>query len=140
MEELRIKKRKEREAKDKQEEIEREKKRVEDGKAMGSIKQQLADQEMMKIAEERRREKIESQLAKERVKAQIEQDRRDRKEKEARERGEAPVSTTQNTAPQAVTSPPKGDYSETKLQIRQLDGKPLVQSFKVGCMCNLVLV
>ena len=100
---------------------------------MGSIKQQMADEEMKKIAQERRREKQENQLAKERVKAQIEQDRKDRKEREARERGEteavASTSNPHSTTTMPVAATPK-DYGETKLQIRQLDGKPLVQTFK----------
>ena len=133
-EELRIKKRAEREEKEKQEAIEREKKRIEDGKQMSALKQQMADQEIKKIAEERAREKRENLLAKERVKAQIEQDKKDRREREARERGEAVVSSTIPAKPVASVAPvsntPTKDYSETKIQIRQLDGKPIVQTFK----------
>ena len=133
-EELRIKKRAEREEKEKQEAIEREKKRIEDGKQMSALKQQMADQEIKKIAEERAREKRENLLAKERVKAQIEQDKKDRREREARERGEAVVSSTIPAKPVASVAPvsntPAKDYSETKIQIRQLDGKPIVQTFK----------
>ena len=59
--------------KEKKEAIELEKKRIEDGKAMSSLKQHMADKEIKQIAEDRVREKRENQLAKERVKAQIEQ-------------------------------------------------------------------
>ena len=55
--------------------------RVREGKAMGDMKQKLADQEIIRNAEALRREKIETQAAKERVKAQIEADRKARKVK-----------------------------------------------------------
>ena len=94
----------------------------------------MADQEIRKIAEERIRDKKENQLAKERVKAQIEQDKKDRKEREAREKGETSASSTSTVNPisstTVPTATPSKDYSETRLQIRQLDGKPIVQTFK----------
>merc|ERR1711981_661783 len=94
----------------------------------------MADKEIKQIAEDRVREKRENQLAKERVKAQIEQDKKDRKEREARERGETTSSSSSvaNPAPSTTTptNAPVKDYSETKIQIRQLDGKPIVQTFK----------
>lgn len=133
-EELRVKKRLEREEREKQEALEREKKRIEDGKQMSAMKQQMQDKEIKKIAEDRVREKKENQLAKERVKAQIEQDKRDRKEREAKARGEVPAASpnaSQPTPSAAIPSnTPAKDYSETKIQIRQLDGKPIVQTFK----------
>jgi len=132
-EELRVKKRLEREEREKQEALEREKKRIEDGKQLSAMKQQMQEKEIKKIAEERVREKRENQLAKERVKAQIEQDKRDRREREAKARGEVTTSCPSVTQPppSAATSntAPK-DYSETKIQIRQLNGKPIVQTFK----------
>merc|ERR1712126_18202 len=125
LEELRVKKRKEREEREKQEAIEKEKRRVQEGKAITGLKAQLEEQQMKKIAEERRREKVETQKAKERVKAQIAADRAAKKEQEARERGGAVPASAQP----APSSAPK-DYTETRLQIRQTDGKPLVQTFK----------
>lgn len=136
LEELRVKKAAERVEREKQDAIEKEKRRVQEGKAITGLKAQLEEQQMKKIAEERRREKIETQKAKERVKAQIAADRAAKKEQEARERGEAvpasvhPVASpppSQSTA--APSSAPK-DYTETRLQIRQTDGKPIVQTFK----------
>jgi len=87
---------------------------------------------MKKIVDERRQEKLEEKLAKERVKAQIEQDKKERKEKEARERGEAIISS-KSTFPAAI-QPNKAlnrEYIETKIQIRQLDGSKIEQTFKV---------
>lgn len=131
-EELRIKKRAERVEKEKQEALELEKKRIEDGKAMGSLKQIMADKEIKQIAEDRVREKKATQLAKERVKAQIEQDKKDRQERAARDRGEISSSSSNvvNPTPSTTTNAPVKDYSEAKIQIRQLDGKPIVQTFK----------
>ena len=57
---------------------EKEKRRVQEGKAMGDLKQKMADQEIIRNAEALRREKLETQAAKERVKAQIEADRKAR--------------------------------------------------------------
>jgi len=134
LEALRIKKRKEREEREKQDEIEREKKRVVEGKAITGLKAQLEEQEMKKIAAERRREKIETQKAKERVKAQIAADRAAKKEREALERGETAAAAATPAAaaappPTAAAAAPQ-NYDETRLQIRQTDGKPLVQTFK----------
>ena len=128
LEELRIKKRKEREEQEKKDAIEREKRRVIEGKAITGLKAQLEEQEMKKIAAERRREKIETQKAKERVKAQIEADRQARKEREALERGEVKPAVV--PPPAAAAAAPTRNYDETRLQIRQTDGKPLVQTFK----------
>merc|ERR1719414_1262800 len=130
LEELRIKKRKEREEREKQEEIEREKKRVVEGKAITGLKAQLEEQEMKKIAAERRREKLETQKAKERVKAQIAADRQAKKEREAMERGEMAAGSTPAAAAPAGQPAPQRNYDETRLQIRQTDGKPLVHTFK----------
>ena len=97
LEELRVKKRAEREAREAKEALEREKRMREEGKGMTQLKKDMADQvrnnlpriaanhkviffqEIRRAAEERRREKRETQLAKERVKAQIEADRQARR-------------------------------------------------------------
>ena len=54
-----------------QEALEREKKRIEEGKKMTNIKQEMADKEIIRMAEERRREKLETLQAKEKIKLQI---------------------------------------------------------------------
>ena len=131
LEKLRVKKRKEREEKEKQEAIEREKKRIIEGKAITGLKQTLEEQEMKKIAAERRREKIETQKAKERVKAQIAADRAAQKEREAKERGIVPNEPAAPAPVQATATPaPVVNHTEAKIQIKQTDGKPLVQTFK----------
>lgn len=134
LEALRVQKAKERVEREKQDEIEKEKRRVQEGKAITGLKAQLEEQQMKKIAEERRREKLETQKAKERVKAQIAADRAAKKEQEALERGLPPPPTA--AAPPAAAAAPVAssapkDYTETRIQIRQTDGKPLVQTFKV---------
>merc|ERR1719479_444298 len=98
---------------------------------MSDLKQQFAEQEMKKIAEERRRDKLEAQKAKEKIRAQIEQDRKDRKEREAREgqpASSAPIHLANSSIPVVVSSK---EYNETRLQIRQLDGKPIIHTFSV---------
>merc|ERR1711994_557338 len=82
---------------------------------------------MKKIVEDRAREKRENQLAKERIKAQIEQDRKDRGESEASMPG-VPRSAPMNSSSSSTIVK---EYKETKIQVRQLDGKPIIQSFNV---------
>jgi len=132
LEEVRAKKRIERENKEKKEEVEREKKRIEEGKNLLSIKRLQSEKDMKKIVEERRQEKLEEKLARDRVKAQIEHDKKERKEREARERGEATISSTTvyNASPISSNTISK-EYHETKIQIRQLDGVRMEQTFKV---------
>ena len=54
-----------------QEALEREKKRIEEGKKMTNIKQEMADKEIIRMAEERRREKLETLQAKDKINLQI---------------------------------------------------------------------
>merc|ERR1712029_182587 len=127
-EELRIKKRKEREEKEKQEDLDREKKRMEDGKAISKLRQELNDQEIKKIAEERKREKMEAAEAKRRVLEQIEADKRARQmEREAAKKGVEQPPVAAQPPPVAA---PKRNYDEAKIQIRLQDGKKLEQIFK----------
>ena len=70
LEELRVKKRAEREEREKEEAKAKEKSRREGGNDVGKIRQALAEQEIKKLAELRRREKEETKVAKARVKGQ----------------------------------------------------------------------
>jgi len=93
------------------------------------LRQELNDQEIKKLAEERRREKQETADAKRKVLEQIEADKRARQmEREAAKRGgpSAPVAP----APAVTTPAVKKNYDETKIQIRLLDGQKLEQTFK----------
>jgi len=130
LDELRNIKRGEREEREKREQRDREKKRIEDGKAMSVARDQLETKEMKKIVEQRQRDKLEEKLAKERVKAQIEQDRRDRKAKECQNVATSTTVAATTIISKTISTQPK-EYLETKIQIRQLDGKPIVQTFKV---------
>jgi hypothetical protein len=120
MEELRVKKRAEREEREKAEHHQKERMRVKDGKQMGAIKQQMADQELIKAAQDRRRDIQETQKAKDRVKAQIESDKQARREKEAQRTGTAlPAAATVSTPPtQMVQKTESGKYEETRIQVR----------------------
>jgi len=131
LEELRVKKRAERLAKEADEAKDKEKKRVESGKDMGSIRAALEEQEIRKLADLRRREKEEEKKAKARVLAQIEADKAARKaEREASKAGAAQVAAA---APAAQPAQPavKKDYTEARLQIRQPNGQAIVHSFGV---------
>jgi len=130
LEELRNTKRGEREEREEREQRDKEKKRIEDGKAMSLAREELETKEMKKIVEQRKRDKLEEKMAKERVKAQIEQDRRDRKAKECQNVEKSTTAAATTIISKTVGTQPK-EYLETKIQIRQLDGKPIVQTFKV---------
>jgi len=134
MEELRKKKRAEREEREKQEAAERERKRVEDGKGMSDIKQKLEEQEIKKMAELKRREKQEEKEAKARVLRQIEEDKIARRAKFNMPGGSAapaPAPAAAQPPPAATAATPKKDYTETRIQIRQTNGQPIVQTFGV---------
>ena len=123
---------------------------MEDGKAISKLRQELNDQEIKKIAEERKREKMEAAEAKRRVLEQIEADKRARQ----MEREVIVLSKKQQfckfefviydpilqAAKKGVEQPPaaqpppvaapKRNYDEAKIQIRLQDGKKLEQIFK----------
>jgi len=139
LEVLRKQKRAEREEREKKEAIEKEKKRITDGKDMTDIKLQLEQQEIRKLAELKRREKQEEKAAKAKILAQIEADKIARRAKfnmKTPEGGAPAESPATPAAPPpaaaAAASPaPKKDYTEARLQIRQTNGQPLVHNFGV---------
>jgi hypothetical protein len=148
-EKLKIK-RAEREEREKQEALQREKFRMKTGREVGEAKRRFEEQEMKEIAEARRREKVEDKQARERVRAQIEADKEARRLKAAAEQAAkdglaTPPVSTPSSVPTSSTnvansgtssgesSPPvKKTYTTTKLQIRLPSGKALVQSFGVN--------
>jgi hypothetical protein len=138
LEELRVKKRAEREAREAKEALDREKRMREEGKGLTELKKQMADQEIIRNAEERRREKKETEAARERVRKQIEADRQARREEEAKRRGETVAAPAVPAVP-AAAAPPKVDYSETRLQIRLSDGSTLVNTFKSKVSCFVIV-
>lgn len=130
LEELRVKKRAERLAKEAEEAKVKEQKRVASGKDMGEIKAQMAEQEIRKMADLRRREKEDDKIAKARVLAQIEADKASRKaEKEASKAGAA--AKVPAPAPQPAQPAVRKEYTEARLQIRQSNGQAIVHSFGV---------
>eukprot|EP00088_Acartia_fossae_P066251 TRINITY_DN8203_c0_g1_i1.p1 TRINITY_DN8203_c0_g1~~TRINITY_DN8203_c0_g1_i1.p1 ORF type:complete len:288 (+),score=87.22 TRINITY_DN8203_c0_g1_i1:49-912(+) len=141
LEELRKVKRAEREEREKKEALEKEKKRIEDGKGMTEIRQKVEEQEIKKMAELKRREKQEEREAKARVLRQIEEDKIARRQKfnmkspDGVSSATAGPSTTPAAAAQSASpsAPPaaKRDYTETRIQIRQTNGQPIIQTFGV---------
>lgn len=110
-------KRKEREEKEKAEQLEQEKRRIQSGKELLSIKKKFEEDEIRKIAEERRREKEEEKKARQRVKEQIEQDKLARKQKAGNLATTPVVIPPVQLSVPATPSQPK-DYKETRIQIR----------------------
>ena len=118
----------EREEKEKLEAKEKEQKRIASGKDMGAIRQQIEEQEIKKMAEQRRREKQEEGEAKAKVLAQLEAD------KAARRAERDAAKNQQQSQPTSVPAQPqqpavKKDYTEARLQIRQTNGQPLTHTF-----------
>jgi len=130
LEELRKVKKLEREEKEKQEAKEKELKRITSGKEMSDIRASIQEQEIKKMAELRRREKEEDKAAKARVLAQIEADKAARRAEREAAKGNVPAAAPAPAVAPAP-APAKRDYTETKLQIRQSNGQPLVHSFGV---------
>ncbi|KAL1501429.1 hypothetical protein ABEB36_006749 [Hypothenemus hampei] len=114
-----------REAKEKEEALLREKARIKSGKELLEAKKKHEEMEMKKLVEQRKREKEEERLARQRVKDQIEADKLARK---AKFEGAAPKETPSPPQVNIEKKVPQS-YSEVKLQIRLIDGKTLVQNF-----------
>jgi hypothetical protein len=92
---------------------------------MTDIKQEMADKEIVRMAEERRREKLETLAARERVKVQIQADR-DRKKREMQGHSGAAAPPASPHRPVQVAAPTRS-YDEAKIQVRLTNGKTLVQ-------------
>lgn len=119
----------EREAREKQESLDRERNRIRSGKEMIEAKRKQDEAEMKKVMDQRRRDKMEDKMARERVKLQIEQDKLARKQKF----GEAVQEDARpQEAPETSPSKPPAvqqNHSAVKLQIKLSDGNTLVQTF-----------
>ena len=102
------------------------------GKDMGEIRQAIAEQEIMKLANLRKREKEEEKKAKARILAQIEADKASRRaEKESAKGGAATKVVAAAPVAQPAQPAVKKDYTEARLQIRQTTGQAIVHSFGV---------
>jgi len=112
--------------KEKTDELKKEKSRRTTGKKVSSMKAELAEQEMMKIAEERKRDKEADRVARQKVKDEIERDRKDRAAKFSKA---SSSETTPST--QVITSPIANTQScdKCRIQFRLTDGSTMVQQF-----------
>ncbi|CRK93402.1 CLUMA_CG006938, isoform A [Clunio marinus] len=126
IEEKIAKKRADREEKEKQESLDRERMRIKSGKDLTEVRRKMEEDEMKKIVEERKRDKAEEKAARDRVKAQIEADKAARRAKSGQPVIEKP--TQSQVQPQAVVSPPK-DYKQTRIQIRLPNGTTIAETF-----------
>lgn len=134
LEEKMKQKRLEREEREKQDALEKERLRIKSGKDLTEIRRKMEEEEMKKIVEERKREKQEEKAARERVRAQIEADKAARRAKANNETTNTPPTPTPSTSSsKAKTTPetftPQKDYKETKIQLRLPDGSTVVETF-----------
>lgn len=126
-------KRAEREEKEKQEALEKERVRIKSGKDITEIKRKMEEDEMKKIVEQRKREKEDEKKARQRVKDLIESDKAARKAKLSKN-DSVPVSLppptpAPSTSAQPVIATPPKDYKETRIQLRLPDGSSVVETF-----------
>ncbi|KAF7287300.1 UBX domain-containing protein 1 [Rhynchophorus ferrugineus] len=117
----------EREAREKEEALLKEKARIKSGKELLEAKKKYEELEMKKLVEQRKREKEEERLAKQRVREKIEADKLARKAKFSN----TPVADPIVPAPISIPEKKTQNYTEVKLQIRLIDGKVLVQNFGI---------
>nr|CAI5829333.1 unnamed protein product [Callosobruchus analis] len=121
----------EREAREKEEALMREKIRIKSGKELQEAKRRQEELEMKKLMEQKRKEKEEERLAKQRIREKIEQDKIARKAKFGG--GGATAEPTTTTPPPTVTPPPatapRPSPSEARLQIRLTDGSVVQHTF-----------
>ncbi|KAJ8913618.1 hypothetical protein NQ315_013440 [Exocentrus adspersus] len=117
----------EREAREKEEALLKEKIRIKSGKELLEAKKKHDELEMKKIVEQRKREKEEERLARQRVKEQIEQDKLARKAKFG---GNTNVEAAPPVAkPIVERSATSQNYSEVKIQVRLPNGSVLTHTF-----------
>lgn len=126
-----IEKRREREKREENEALEREKNRIRAGKEMIEIKKKMQDEELRKAIEQRKKEKEEDMKARQRIKDQIEADRQARREKQLQQQGVEIAAPTPAAAPEVAKPAAKKDYTETRIQIRLLNGESLTQTFGI---------
>lgn len=119
----------EREAREKEEALLKEKARIKSGKELLEAKKKYEELEMKKIVEQRRREKEEEKLARQRVRDQIEADKLARKAKFSGTNNQD-IPATPPVVTSIVEKKPQ-NYTEVKLQIKLIDGKTLVQNFGI---------
>lgn len=118
-------KKSQREAQEKQEELEREKSRRRQGKDLISAKTKFEEDEIRRMVEQKRREKEEDKAYRERLKADI---AREREEKRLRDRGEQP-DASEVTKPSIVQPPVSSNSTVCRLQLRLPSGPPLRAEF-----------
>ncbi|CAJ0954933.1 unnamed protein product, partial [Mesorhabditis belari] len=109
---------------DRKDEIEKEKRRREEGKLV--IQRKEEQKELRQIAEDRRREKLEDERAKQRILDQIKADKEDRK---ARALGMPPPSHEPSKPQHVAVPPPKVDYKQATIQVRLPSGEAVRQTF-----------
>ncbi|KAA3675511.1 uncharacterized protein DEA37_0001597, partial [Paragonimus westermani] len=114
-----------RDAQEKQEELEREKRRRKQGKDIVSAKAKFEEDEIRRMVEQKRREKEEDRAYRERLKADI---ARERAEKKMKDHGEdSQISPVPK--PVLPPQPSKSDSTVCRLQIRLPSGPPMKAEF-----------
>ncbi|XP_064622494.1 UBX domain-containing protein 1-like [Lineus longissimus] len=122
-------KREEKEAKEKQEAIAREKMRRQTGKEITEARQKLQDEELKRLAEIKRKEKLEEKLAKKKVLDDIERDKKNRAAQFAKEKNQASQPQQSASKPQPAAQPVKKDYDTCRIQITLTNGQRIQETF-----------
>lgn len=112
--------------------IEDEKRRRIDGQKMAETRQELQDQERIRLAQQIRREKLEKEAHHKKVLAQIAADREamaNRNKQKQQQPGASASKTSTSTTPTTTPAKPRASSTECRLALRFPDGSTKVQKF-----------
>lgn len=118
-----------------EEEINREKIRRKSGKELVEAREKIEERELKKAIEERKKEKEQEKLAKAKIRADIEADKKARAAKREEQQRLAKAQKDEETATEtaskiAFANAVANDYPETRLQIKQPTGAPIIHTFQ----------
>ncbi|OQV17503.1 putative UBX domain-containing protein 1 [Hypsibius exemplaris] len=138
LEERRVKRRAEIAEQERKAEIEREKNRRLSGKEIQDARDKAHQAEMVRYAAERKKEKDDDKKARQRILDVIAEDRLKKEAEKNAEKDKAaglPTSDSlsRTTVSAAFAAPSgSGNHTQTRIQIRMMDGTPLTQTFGVN--------
>eukprot|EP01094_Clydonella_sp_ATCC50884_P003277 TRINITY_DN12530_c0_g1_i1.p1 TRINITY_DN12530_c0_g1~~TRINITY_DN12530_c0_g1_i1.p1 ORF type:complete len:571 (-),score=177.10 TRINITY_DN12530_c0_g1_i1:112-1695(-) len=111
--------------------LERERKRREDGKSAGKIKDKIEYERMQREVEEAKRRRAEEKAHKREVALRYKRQKEERKRQELERKGQLSAAKEEPAAatPSTSTPPPSVDYTECTIQIRRQDRSSSTHTF-----------
>ncbi|EDO42505.1 predicted protein [Nematostella vectensis] len=130
-------KRKEKAEREKQEQIEKEAKRREEGQQLVNAKRQIEERKQQELVNQIREDRAKERAAREAVRQQIARDKAEReaqKQAELKERQQAQDTSASTTAASTYTG--GGSYSNVRLQFRLPDGSGITHLFPADALLS----